>query len=133
MNRREAAKLELSELEYFDDLNQEYKTYSYQDKEYKLYGSLEQSRLTNESQDEYKVRRLFMKEVFTVKGRMIWNSKNQDSINWWRLAIGSEKMKANTQQMELIKDNVAKTNLGTLDYKKINKFVEEFKREENEK
>lgn len=134
MNRKEASKLVLSELEYVDDLNQEYKTYIYQEQEYRLYGNLCSARLENETQFEYKVRRLFMNERTKNKGTFIWRSKNNENLKFYNLVRNLPKKEGeqNDSFINSVKETTIHTNLGTYNKKKFEKLLEEFNKENKE-
>lgn len=132
MNRKEASKLKLSELEYVDDLNQEYKTYIYQGQEYKLYGNLCSARLENETQFEYKVRRLFMNERTKNKGTFIWRSRNNENLKFYNLVRNLPKKEGEQNDLFInsVKETAIKTNLGTYNKKKIEAIVNQIKEDD---
>lgn len=131
MNRKEASKLELSELEYFDDNNQEFKTYTYENVEHKLYGSLSPIRLENENQFEYKVRRLFINERTKNRGTFIWRSKNNENLKYYNLVrrLPVKEGEDNTELLNNIKETTIRTNLGTYNKKKVEAIVNAIKQE----
>lgn len=130
MNKTEVSKLQLSEDVYHDDLNREFKTYRYEDKEHRLYGLLTTSRLDGETQFEYKVRRIFMKQRVdnALTSRMIWHSKNSSNMRLYQIARRLTKVE-DMSKIEKIKENAIASNLGTLDKKKLNKIVEEINKQ----
>ena len=131
MNRKEASKLVLSELEYFDDLNQEFKTYKLNEIEYKLYGSLSGARLENESQEEYKVRRIFIAERSKNRGTIVWRSRNNENLKIYNIIrnLPKEEGEQDDAFIKNIKETAMQTNLGTFNKKKLEKLVEQFKEE----
>lgn len=126
MNRQIASKLVLSEEVYFDDLNREFKTYQYEDKEHRLYGLLTTSRLDGETQFEYKVRRIFMKErvINATAPRLVWRSRNPDNIKLYNIARRLTKAE-DQSKIEKIKEVAYQTNLGTYNKKVLAKVLEE--------
>lgn len=126
MNRQIASKLVLSEEVYHDDLNREFKTYQYEDKEYRLYGILTTSRIDGETQFEYKVRRIFMKERISnaMSPRLFWRSKNPENLKLYNIARKLTKAE-DQSKIEKIKEVAYQTNLGTYDRKALSKAIEE--------
>ncbi len=131
INKKMVSELVLSELVFQDENNESYKTYSYQDKEYKLYGLIDQGRLEQESQFEYKVRRIFSKQWLanSLKPNLIWKSKNVNSARLYGLAKSITKPE-DLSKIEKIREAAIASNLGTLDKKKLNSIVEEFKKQQ---
>lgn len=131
MNKKEVSKLELSEQVYFDDDNQEFKTYTINEKEYKLYGSLNPQRLDNESFEEYKVRRIFInqKQLNSKKGQLFWASKNEQNLKLYNLARSLNKVKKQPEdKIQGIRHNALASNLGTYNKKKLEELKAEMEK-----
>lgn len=130
MNRQIASKLVLSEEVYHDDLNREFKTYQYDNKEYRLYGLLTTSRLDGESQFEYRVRRIFMKEriINAISPKYLWRSKNPDNLRLYNIARRLTQVE-DQSKIEKIKEVAYQTNLGTFDKKRLEKIVKEYEQQ----
>lgn len=104
---------------------------------YTLYHSLNNGRLTNESFDEYQIRKFFINKFKkdSKKGTIIWYSKNTQIINDYKLAnylVGlkasqgnaeDEGLKKAMENLRMTEDLAKKTNLGTYNKKKIEEFI----------
>ena len=124
MNKREALNLKLSEEELVDDKGREYKTYILNEVEYKLYGDLTSRRLDGELFEEYKIRRYFIQAYNDKAGTMIWFSKNNDTMKWYAMARRIKDVPQD--KLNIIKDNTIKTNLGTLNKKKLEEIIKNY-------
>jgi len=129
MNRKQANTLVLSETEFFDDFGREFKTYQIDSKEHKLYGELNQARLEGETQEEYKVRRIFISERSKNRGRLIWGSKNPENIKLYNVVRSLSKGE-DSDKLEQFKEVAYQSNLGTFNKKKLEKLISDINKEE---
>ena len=116
------------------------------DVEYKLFHTIVNKRLDGENFAEYQNRKIyinkFKKDI--KKGRMIWFSKNLDTIQNLKLSNmllglkaengkGEEELKEALMKLKQTEELAYKTNLGTYNKKKVEDFIASQQEEEQRK
>lgn len=140
MNKKEALKLKVSEQTYVHENGEEYSIYNtkVEDKEIecKLFHTLVNKRLTAESFLEYQVRKHHINQYQKSRGRIIWFSSNPATIQRYQFANAAlqlkaingksdEELKTGLKNLKDIEELTMKTNMGTFDKEKIEKFLAE--------
>lgn len=140
MNKKEALKLKVSEQTYVHENGEEYSIYNtkVEDKEIecKLFHTLVNKRLTEESFLEYQVRKHHINQYQKSRGRIIWFSSNPATIQRYQFANAAlqlkaingksdEELKTGLKNLKDIEELTMKTNMGTFDKDKIEKFLAE--------
>src|SRR3990167_6817369 len=144
VNYLESLNYKLSD-EIQEDSNGAYNTYEVDGVTRKLYHVLYQHRLSNESQEEYHTRRVYIKEFHKKKKHctIVWSSSNNKTVKdlkLFELGYKIAKSKDEPEKMEQFEKGLKEahkrmlqSNMGTLNLKKIKAEYERVQDQEGEK
>lgn len=147
ISKKEALEAKTTKPKVDKETGLSFSTLTINKEKYKLYHSLSNGRLDEESFEEYQIRKYHIKKFKkdAKKGNVIWYAKNTQAVNDYKLAnylvglkassekVDEESLKESMQYLKMTEDIAKKTNLGTYDKKKIKTFMEKIQAEKAQK